>query len=219
MQCAASTLPASNLGLQLSWQACAVLQFVRVFGPMLRLAPLKRAELEKALCEPGADRPLHELQWRLLRPGTSPCPEGDVWFEELRKAARKPTMRLEPAVAERLFAVNYYEELEALERLALLLALCDATAPECDAASLTHLDGTADGMRAEAVGVDAHKRKYLWFGDEELLFREVSTFGPMPKPPKPTKRAMRGSSQGHARVLTGAMLALSDKDPYIHKGV
>lgn len=129
-----------------SWEACACLQFVRIFGPMLGLAPLSREALESSLADPGASgAALPALQWRLLQPGTAPCPEGDGWYAELRRACANGGVPLEPALAERLEQASY-AELEPRERLLLLLALCNAVAPECDATELTHLDGTADDM-------------------------------------------------------------------------
>ena len=105
---------------------------------------------------------LPDLHWKLLRPGTdAPRPDGESWYTELRKQASDGLIRLDTALASRLAAAVGYTELSAAERLALLLAHCNAAAPPCEVSELTHLDGTADAMvraRSELWPTDVRRR-------------------------------------------------------------
>ena len=98
-------------------EACASLSFLSIFGPMLGLAPLPRDDLERCLREPGVYRQLIEMQWQMMQPN-APCPAGDAG----------------------------YAELSDHDRLAVLLALCEAVAPAVDPQDLGHLGGDAAAM-------------------------------------------------------------------------
>jgi len=99
----------AKLGQRLSHtrEGCACVHFVHIFGPMLKLAPLSRDELDKALGDPSAlsaatpgvggasTATLPDLHWKLLRPGTdAPRPDGESWYTELRKQAADGVIRL-----------------------------------------------------------------------------------------------------------------------------
>jgi hypothetical protein len=111
-------------------EACASLSFLSIFGPMLGLAPLPRDDLERCLREPGVYRQLIEMQWQMMQPN-APCPAGDAWYAELRTVVAKGVVVVEPALAERVASAGY-AELSDHDRLAVLLALCEAVAPAVD---------------------------------------------------------------------------------------
>lgn len=139
-------------------EACSCLHFLTVFGPMLGLAPLPRDDLERCLREPSVYRRLVEMQWQMMQP-SAPCPPGDdAWYAELRTVVAKDVVVLEPALAARVASVGY-AALSDHDRLAILLALCAAVAPEVDPQHLGHLGGDADAMvRARASALAEHCR-------------------------------------------------------------
>jgi hypothetical protein len=111
---------------------------------MLGFTPLARDDLERCLREPSLQRQLIEVQWRMLQP-SAPCPSGDAWYAELRTVLAKGVLLLEPSLATRVASIEY-AALNDHDRLAILLALCEAVAPEVDPQHLGHVGGEADGM-------------------------------------------------------------------------
>ena len=125
-------------------EACSFLSFLTIFGPMLGLAPLPRDDLERCLREPSSYRRLIEMQWQMMQP-SAPCPEGDAWYAELRVVVARDVVVLEPELVARVASVGY-AELSDRDRLAILLALCEAVAPEVDPHDLGHIGGDAAAM-------------------------------------------------------------------------
>jgi hypothetical protein len=138
-------MAASYVGIACEWEACAVLQFVHIFGRMLFLEPLERSELETCLNDPHASRKLCEIQWRLLMGGNIPCPQDDSWFEELRRLIGTGIVLLDDELRARVEALSY-DQLEPRERLRVCLSICEAAAPECDVGEPTLVGDTSDAM-------------------------------------------------------------------------
>ncbi|KAG5048482.1 hypothetical protein AAZX31_04G071600 [Glycine max] len=189
----------NDLDLEISklrgrWELASVLNFLDVFGPILgKDLNLSAEDIEIGLVKPDAS--LARLHIQLLKgipPVSKTLEDSDKWVTALCKnlATWWPWVAEGeiPLVPSKGVEISKYKELDPLDRLLLLKALCEVRAQQHDAVSYIN-DALKEGtqistFRKDAVGRDGTGTSY-WYdatskGQSHRLYREIITSDSIP---------------------------------------
>ncbi|KAK4274375.1 hypothetical protein QN277_017604 [Acacia crassicarpa] len=180
-------LQAEVLKLRRRWELASVLNFLDVFGPVIgRGLKLSAEDIELGLIKPDASLAhLHVVLLKGMPPVSKKLDEPDAWVTELCKKltlwwpwVAEGKIPIVPSKGEE---ISKYKELDPLDRLLLLKALCEVRADHHDVVSyIKHAlnEGTElSAFRKEAFGGDG-KGTFYWYDASakgHRLYKEIIT--------------------------------------------
>ncbi|XP_028802340.1 DDT domain-containing protein DDR4 isoform X2 [Neltuma alba] len=180
-------LQSEVLKLRRRWELASVLNFLDVFGPLIgKELRLSAEDIEMGLIKPDASlAQLHVVLLKGMPPVSKKLDESDAWVTELCKklTAWWPWVAEGkiPIVPSKGEEISKYKELDPLDRLLLLKALCEVRADQHDAVSYIK-DALKEGtqistFRKEAFGGDG-KGTFYWYDASakgHRLYKEIIT--------------------------------------------
>ena len=129
-----------------TWEACACLQFLHIYGPRLKVPKIKWDDLERCLADPAGSSDLVVAQAKIMNPLTQLDAVDELaWYKSVAGLLTSGELELDDDLARRINTVSY-RDLQPVERLRLLLALCEEFCPDWHPEELRHVGGHADGM-------------------------------------------------------------------------
>ncbi|KAG5562642.1 hypothetical protein RHGRI_005387 [Rhododendron griersonianum] len=192
-----SSPPDSELarqGLRRRWELASVLNFLRVFEPVIESnMKVSAEEIEAALIAPNSLlEKLHIMLLKGIPPVSKTLNGRDAWVTVLCKKlamwwpwVADGDIPLTVAKGEE---ISRYKELDPTNRLLLLKALCEIRADQDDAVSYinnTLKDGNSiSSFRKDKIGEDGSGTTYWCDGNAVIghrLYKEVSKFESKPK--------------------------------------